>query len=122
MIRFSNLRVLQRSHQLSLLIYRTTERFPTSERFGLRSQIRRAATSVPINLAEGSKCESPDEFVRFINIAERSNAEVQYEVMLCRDLGYLAEADYQHIRREAGGIARQLHSLKETVRKSRFIA
>jgi four helix bundle protein len=69
MQRFTDLRVWQRSHKLVLEIYRLTRRFPPNEMYGLTSQLRRAAASVPTNLAEGSKWQSNLEYARFVNIA-----------------------------------------------------
>jgi four helix bundle protein len=112
---FSDLRVWQRSHQFVLLIYRMSESVPWYD--GLRSQIRRAAAAIPTNLAEGAKMESEKEFARYIQISEGSLAEVQYLLMLLRDLGHITEAQYAEAHAEAAGIARQLHALKQAVRK-----
>jgi four helix bundle protein len=87
--RFQDLKVWQRSHALVLEIYRLTKDFPSTERFGITSQIRRAAVSVPTNIAEGTKRLGGQDFVRFINIAEGSLAETEYLITLSRDLIYL---------------------------------
>jgi four helix bundle protein len=76
--RFTDLKVWQRSHALTLDIYKFTATFPTDERFGLISQLRRAAVSVPTNIAEGSKRQSNPDYARFLNIAEGSLAETEY--------------------------------------------
>ena len=88
MQRFTDLKVWQRSHQLTLEVYRLTTGFPSEERFGLVSQLRRAAASAPTNIAEGSKRQSNSEYSRFLNIAEGSLVETEYLLMLCRDVGY----------------------------------
>jgi len=75
MQKFQDLKVWQRSHALVREIYRLTVSFPRSEQFGLTSQIRRAAASVPTNIAEGSKRRTRQEYARFLNIAEGSAAE-----------------------------------------------
>jgi four helix bundle protein len=80
--RFTDLKVWQRSHALTLEIYRFTATFPTDERFGLISQLRRAAVSVPTNIAEGSKRQSNPDYARFLNIAEGSLAETEYLLLL----------------------------------------
>ncbi len=85
-----DLKVWQRSHALVLAVYRLSEAFPSQERFGVVSQLRRAAVSVPTNIAEGSKRRTPQDYARFLNLAEASLAETEYLLMLCRDLGYLA--------------------------------
>ena len=86
MQRFNDLKVWQRSHALVLEVYRRTASFPDGERFGLISQLRRAAVSVPTNIAEGSKRQRSQDYARFLNIAEGSLAEVEYLLLLSRDL------------------------------------
>jgi len=115
MQRYTELKVWERSHALVLRIYRLSRAFPTEERFGLTSQVRRAATSVPGNIAEGSKCVSNLEFARFLNIAERSLAEADYYLLLARDLQFVGEADVGPLRTEADEIARMLHTLRTKV-------
>jgi four helix bundle protein len=112
---FSKLRVWQDGYAFVLAVYRLTSSFPAAERYGITSQLQRAAVSIATNLAEGAKRESPAEFVRFINIAEASLAEVQYLLLLSKDLGYCSEdtALTQH----AAGIAGQLHTLKAAIRR-----
>lgn len=87
MQRFTDLKVWRRGHSLVLGIYRATATFPAEERFGLVSQLRRAAVSVPANIAEGSQRDSPADYARFLNIAQGSLAEVQYLLLFARDLG-----------------------------------
>ena len=83
---FRDLKVWQRSHQLTLQIYRITSKFPPHELYGLTSQLRRAAASVPTNLAEGSKRRHGRDYARFVNIAEASLAETEYLLILSRNL------------------------------------
>jgi len=73
-----------------LEVYRLTSAFPPPERFGLVMQLRRAAVSVPTNIAEGSKRSSAAEYAHFLNIAEGSLVETEYLLLLSRDLGYLS--------------------------------
>jgi four helix bundle protein len=89
MQRFTELKVWQRSHSLVLSVYRMTSGFPQNERYGLISQVRRSALSVPTNIAEGSKRLTSHEYARFLNIAEASLAETEYLLMVSRDLGYI---------------------------------
>ena len=112
MQRFTELKVWQRSHALVLDLYRQTARFPDQERFGLTSQLRRAAASVPTNIAEGSKRQHPHDYARFLNIAEGSLAETEYLVLLSRDLGYLAVDAGEPLLTEIDAIARMLHALR----------
>ena len=85
---FRDLTVWQKVHQLVLAIYRFTESFPTKETYGLTSQLRRAAVSVPANIAEGFKRPTDSEKARFYNIAQGSLEECRYYLILAEDLGY----------------------------------
>lgn len=105
------LRVWQHSHQLTLDIYRITASFPKVERYGLVSQIRRAATSVPSNIAEGCRRGSNPDFARFLQIALGSANEVDYQLLLARDLGYLEEEAYGAIGSSAASVRRMLIAL-----------
>src|SRR5688572_25173445 len=101
MQRFTQLQVWQRSHGLVLNIYRVTQGFPVEERFGITSQLRRAAVSVPTNIAEGSKRTHQKDFARFLNMAESSIAEVEYLLMLSHDLDYTRDEEDEAMRKEA---------------------
>jgi four helix bundle protein len=109
---FKNLKVWQRSHQLVLDLYKLSVSFPSHERFGLTSQLRRSAASVPTNIAEGCKREGQQDFARFLNIAEGSLSEAEYLVMLSSDLGYLSGNDSERLIAEISEIARMLHALR----------
>jgi four helix bundle protein len=115
MQRFTDLRVWQRSHALVLALYELTDRFPRSERFGLVSQLRRAAVSVPTNIAEGSKRRGAADYARFLNLAEGSLAETEYLILLSRDLGYATNDVAQPLLAEVSEIARMLHALRTKV-------
>lgn len=86
--RFEQLEVWQEAHRLVLAVYQATAHFPPEERYGLVSQMRRAAVSVPANIAEGFKRRGQGEKARFYNIAQASAEELRYYLVLCRDLGY----------------------------------
>ncbi len=115
MQRFTELKVWQRSHALVLEIYRLSTKFPGEERFGLTSQFRRAAASIPTNIAEGSKRKGNQEYARFLNIAEGSLAETEYLMLLSRDLGYLKAETTEKPLAEISDVARMLHALREKV-------
>lgn len=85
---FEDLFVWQKAHQLVLLVYKATKEYPKSELYGLVSQIRRAAVSVPANIAEGFKKKSKSEKTHFLTIAYGSLEEVRYYLLLSQDLGY----------------------------------
>ena len=115
MQRFKELKVWQRSHALVLRIYAATKSFPAEERFGITSQLRRAAASVPTNVAEGSKRRSKTDCAHFLNIAEGSLAETEYLVILSRDLQYLESAIADPMLAEVDEIAAMLHVLRARV-------
>ena len=118
MQRFTDLKVWQRSHALVLEIYRVTAAFPEDERFGLVSQLRRAAVSVPCNIAEGTKRKRAPDYARFLNIAEGSLAETEYLIILSADLGYLAPTIKNQLTSEAQELARMLHALRQKVERT----
>jgi len=97
MQRFTELKVWQRAHALVLEIYRISASFPQEERFGVTSQLRRAITSVPTNIAEGSRRQGQQEYSRFLDVAQSSAAETEYLLILCRDLGYLPPAAFDRL-------------------------
>jgi four helix bundle protein len=115
---FTDLKVWQRSHALVLKIYTLTSDFPAEERFGLTSQLRRAATSVATNIAEGSRRQHALDFARFLNIAEASLAELEYLLMLARDLGLAEQTALDPHLSETVEIARMLHALRRKVEGS----
>jgi four helix bundle protein len=112
MQRFTDLKVWQRSHALTLQIYRLTKELPTEEKYGLITQLRRAAVSVPTNIAEGSKREGSQDFARFPNIAEGSLVETEYLIMLCGDLEYLTPESVAPLLDEMREVATMLHYLR----------
>ena len=115
MQRFTELKVWQRGYALVLSVYRMTTGFPRNERYGLTSQVRRAALSLPTNIAEGSKRLTGQEYARFLNIAEASRAETEYLLMASRDLGYITPimADKSFV--EVSELSRMLHGLRTKV-------
>ena len=114
---FRDIKVWQRGHALVLKIYALSATFPHEEKFGLCSQLRRAAVSVPANIVEGSKRIGRTEYARFLNIAEASLAETQYLLMLARDLGYIANEDALEV--ECREVEVMLHSLRVAVEQPR---
>jgi len=115
MQRFTELKVWQRGHALVLSVYRMTTGFPLNERYGLTSQVRRAALSVPTNIAEGSKRITSQEYARFLNIAEASLAETEYLLMVSRDLGYITTIMADKAFLEISELSRMLHGLRKNV-------
>jgi len=110
------LNVWTKSHELTLKVYRLSERFPKSEAYGLTSQIRRAASSIPINIGEGSGSIHKKEFLRYLSIARSSANELEYELFLCRDLKYIHEETFQEISREIKQIQKMLNGLIKSLK------
>lgn len=102
-LHFQQLEVWQEAHKLTLLVYKITKAFPSEEKFGLVSQMRRAAVSIPANIVEGFKRRSPRDKLRFYNIAEGSLEEVKYFFILSKDLNYITSADELITQAEAVG-------------------
>jgi four helix bundle protein len=107
--------VWQRSHALTLEIYRVTSQFPKEEMFGLTSQMRRSAASIPANIAEGCGRDGDAELKRFMSISLGSACELDYQVQLARDLEYLdaaaantLAAEIMEVRRMLGGFIQKL--------------
>ena len=94
---FRELKVWEKAHLLTLEVYRVTTTFPREEVYGLTSQSRRAAASIGANIAEGSGKDSRPDFFRFLQMALGSASELEYHLLLSRDLGYLAAETHQRL-------------------------
>jgi len=105
---FRELHIWQRSHALTLAIYRATRAFPKEELFGLTSQLRRACASIPANIAEGCGRDGDAELKRFLNIALGSACEVDYHLLLATELGYLNASDASELAAEIMELRRML--------------
>jgi len=97
---FEDLLAWQKAHSFALMIYRLTGTFPKHEMFGLTSQFRRAAVSVPANIAEGFRRRGAPDKARFFNIAQASVEECRYYLILTRDLGYADTREAYHLIQE----------------------
>ena len=112
---FHNYKIWDKGHHFALSIYKKTKTFPKDELFGITSQIRRAATSIPFNIAEGCGRRSDSEFAHFLNIAAGSASEVEEELLLSYDLEFLDKASYQQFNKEINDIKAMLNKLIETL-------
>ena len=113
---FEDLKVWQKAHQLVIKIYRLSKGFPKDETFGLTSQLRRAAVSVPANIAEGFKRVTIPEKLRFFNIAQASLEEVRYYLILVYDLKY---ADTSQLRKDLEEVSRMLEAYRGSIKKNK---
>ncbi|MBN2296339.1 MAG: four helix bundle protein [Pirellulales bacterium] len=113
---FRKVKVWEKAHELTLGIYRATTSFPDNERYGIVSQIRRACASIPTNIAEGCGRSSQNDLARFIDIATGSANEVDYQLQLAMDLGYLGETHYISLTEKVEEVRRMLTAFNKTVR------
>lgn len=116
---FRDLKVWEKAHGLTLEVYRVTTTFPKDERYGLTSQIRRACSSIPANIAEGCGRSGDAELSRFLQIAMGSASELEYHLLLAHDLGLLAQADYEHLTDDTIQVKRMLASFLQKLRADR---
>jgi four helix bundle protein len=108
---FRDLKVWQKTHAMALSIYATTAGFPSEERFGLTSQMRRAAASIPANIAEGCVRSRDRDFARFLHTAMGSASEVEYFVLLALDLAFLDRSAHETLTADLEEIKRMLTAL-----------
>lgn len=116
---FRNLKVWENSHRLTLEVYAVTKTFPKDELFGLTSQLRRSASSIPANIAEGCGKSSDPDFARFLQIAFGSACEVDYHLVLSRDLGYLTPEQYSAINDDLLSVKKMLAAFITKIRADR---
>lgn len=115
MIDFKTLNYWKRAYKFSLDIYRETTSFPREEKYGLTSQIRRAAISIPINISEGSGRNSKKEFTNFLQISLGSASEVECELLLSKDIGYLNPEKCLYLLNELSEIRKMIFSYRESI-------
>ncbi|HBH96249.1 MAG TPA: four helix bundle protein [Candidatus Omnitrophica bacterium] len=108
---FKSIKAWQLADDLAVVIYDVTKHFPSQERYGLVLQMRRAAVSVPANIAEGATRNSPKEYIQFLSIAKGSLAELEYYLHLSKRLSYLTDSQEQHLIQLHQQAARTLHGL-----------
>lgn len=111
MYNFEKLTVWQKAMDFCELVYIETKMFPKEEMFGLTSQLRRAATSIALNISEGSACSSKREFKRFLNIALCSQYEIVTITKLCKKLNFFTNETYAEISSALDEIGKLLHGL-----------
>ncbi len=107
--------VFKKAHQIALKTYKISKKFPAYEKFGLVSQMRRAAASIATNLIEGGYRLNRAEYRQFVGIARGSSGELKYHILLAKDLGYLLENDYAVLRAELDEISKMLMGLAKSL-------
>lgn len=118
---FRDLKVYQLSYQLTLEVYRLTEKFPGREQFELGRQMRRAASSIPLNLAEGyGRKSSQDDFAHFVRIGIGSTNEMTVLLDLCRDLRFVSKVEHIRLSGRYLDLLRQLKNLMKALKRSKI--
>jgi four helix bundle protein len=116
---FRKQKVWQKSHRLTLALYKATADFPKEELYGLTSQIRRAGYSIPANIAEGCGRDGDAELARFLQIAMGSASELQYHLLLAHDLGFLTDSVYEHLNKQTTEVKQMLTSFIKKLKADR---
>ena len=119
---FRELKVWHKAHDLTLHVCKPTDRFPATERYGMTSQIRRATVSVAANIAEGAVRSSDPDFARFLHMAIGSASEVDYYLLLSRDLDYMKAPAYDVLNAKGQEIKRMLNALISRLKSKRLTA
>src|SRR5580658_250534 len=114
---YRDLRVWQRGMELVEAIYVITQSFPKQEMYGLSSQVRRAAVSIPANIAEGHSREHTKEFRNFLSMAQGSISELETELEIATRLGYLPAEQFSQLMAQVAGLAKQVRALREALAK-----
>ena len=116
---YRKVKIWQKAHELTLAVYEITRSFPKSELYGLRSQLRGASSSIGMNVAEGCGRNGDKEFARSLHISLGATNELEYQLLLCRDLGYIEPSDYARLAAMAEEIKKMPASL---IRKLRAVS
>lgn len=118
--KFTDLYTWQEGHKLVLAIYKETEMFPDKERYGITDQMRRAVVSITSNIAEGFSRRSSKEKSRFYNIAQASSVELQNQLIISRDVGYLTDGKFTEITDQLITVNKLLSGLLKATRDKKF--
>ena len=114
-VTFQQLNVWQKAHSLALFVYKSTESYPSKEKFSLTSQMRRSALSITSNIAEGFGRRNAREKQQFYFVAKGSATELQNQLILSKDLGLIAETNFLKVEEEIIGILKMLSKLISSI-------
>lgn len=117
MHKFKDLIVWQKSRELVKSVYLLSQKFPSDEKFGLTLQIRRAAISIPSNIAEGAGRNTNPDFIRFLDIANGSCCEVETQLYLALDLDFITKDDFEQIHLETQNIQKLIFNFRKSLEK-----
>ena len=115
---YKKLKVWEDAHKFTVDIYNITQKFPNNEQYGLTSQIRRSASSIPTNIVEGSGQLTRSNYIRFLGTAQGSAYEVEYQILLAKDLGYLKLDKFNLLNKKIKDIIYMLFGLIKSLKKS----
>lgn len=116
---FKELIVWQKSHKLTVQVYAATKTFPKEELYGLVSQIRRCAVSIPSNICEGCGRHSDNELARFMVIASGSASELEYQLLLCNELHLISTSTYECLSKDLTEVHKMLNSFIQKLKSRR---
>lgn len=114
---YRNLKAFELADELVFMVYKITKTFPKDELFGLTSQLRRAAVSIPSNIVEGASRDTESEFLRFLDMSYGSASELDYQISLAYRLGYIEEIPYSELREKSTETAKVINGLIRSIRK-----
>jgi len=113
---YQELEVWQKAHELTLLVFQMTERFPKADQYGIVAQVRRSASSVPANIAEGFGRGTTKEFLRSLQIARGELEETRYFMLLSRDLGRISKEAFEQVDSGCDSTGRLINALGKSLR------
>jgi four helix bundle protein len=114
---FRKLKIWEKSHELTLGVYSATIGYPRGELYGLTSQLRRCSSSIPSNIAEGCGRGTKPDFLRFLHVAMGSAKELEYQLLLSRDLSYLTDVQYDALAGAVSEVERMLAAFIATLER-----
>jgi len=117
---YKKLKVWEDAHQFTIDIYNITKNFPNGEQYGLTSQIRRSASSIPTNIVEGCGQLDNGNLIRFLGIAKGSAFEVEYQLLLAKDLSYITNEGYNSLTKKIGEIISMLTGLIKSLKSKNY--
>ena len=117
MHQFKELKVWQKSIDVSVKVYKISSQFPDSERFNLISQVRRSAVSIPSNIAEGAGRNTNGEFVQFLGISNGSSYELETQMIIAQKLNYLSESELEVFSKEIQEVQKMIYSFQNHLKK-----
>jgi len=115
---YKKLKAWAKAHKFAIEVYKTSNKFPKEELYGLTSQIRRSAFSTPLNIVEGHASISKKEFLSFLNIANRSLVETEYLLEIVRELNFMGDTDYQRLEKMRSEVGIILNAFTKSIRVS----